>query len=438
MKSKTFCIVFIVLGTFFYSSAKPIRPRKIKKILSQSEVLSKYFAGFVLYDLKDRKMLVKQNADKYFTPASNTKLYTFYAGLKLLKDSVPGLQYRINGDSLIFWGTADPTLLHPDFPTQPIIKKLEESGKKLYFVNGRYTGAFYGYGWPYGDYNEYYQVEKSELPLYGNIVRFSSVSGKLRSVPDGNLLNKIASVKPDALLKGFSVQRELMDNIFHVPNLAPPASYSQEVPYKVTRNVTSTLLADKLGNFAGEIPYQAPINYKTWYSFPKDSVFRHMLLPSDNFIAEQLLLTYAAENNLPMRTDTLINYIIKNLLQGLPDKPQWVDGSGLSRHDLFTPRDMVKICEMIYDTINNEDRLFNLLPQGGKTGTIKNLFKSEDKPFVFAKTGSLSNNVNLSGYLITKSGKRLIFSFMNNNFTAPTSVIRLEMERILTLIHQNN
>lgn len=435
MKLKYIFILLFIIQCF-QTQARPIKARKIRKMLKESEVLSKYFAGFALYDLKERKMLVEQNSDKYFTPASNTKLFTFYAGLKLLKDSVPGLQYRISGDSLIFWGTGDPTLLHPDFPIQPIIQKLQATGKKLYFAKGRYTGEFYGYGWPYGDYNDYYQPEISELPLYGNIIRFYSKGGVLKTIPEESLLNKTIALKRDPSLKGFSIVRDIQDNTFHLPLIISP-TLNQDVPYKVTDAVTNTFLANSLSNYTGQIAYQSPGAYKTLYSFPADTVFKHLMLPSDNFIAEHLLLTYAAENNLPMNTDSVIKYVTKNFLQALPDKPQWFDGSGLSRHDLFTPRDMVKICEMIYDEVNNEGRLFSLLPQGGRAGTIRNMFKGED-PFVFAKTGTLSNNHNLSGYLVTKSGKRLIFSFMNNNFTAPTSVVRAEMERILTTIHRDN
>ena len=78
-----------------------------------------------------------------------------------------------------------------------------------------------------------------------------------------------------------------------------------------------------------------------------------------------------------------------------------------------------------------------MLPNGGKSGTLRNMFKSSSTPFVFAKSGSLSNNYNLSGYLIGKSGKKFVFSFMNNSFLNPTADIRNEVERVLTFIHDN-
>jgi D-alanyl-D-alanine carboxypeptidase/D-alanyl-D-alanine-endopeptidase (penicillin-binding protein 4) len=81
-----------------------------------------------------------------------------------------------------------------------------------------------------------------------------------------------------------------------------------------------------------------------------------------------------------------------------------------------------------------EEKTLQYLPTGGESGTIKNFYKA-DKPYVFAKTGTLSNSVCLSGYLITKKGKKLIFSFMHNNYVIPSSELKKEMERILWQIH---
>lgn len=71
-------------------------------------MLGKYQVGFALYDPSTKEMVLEKDADKYFTPASNTKLFTFYAGLKITPDSIPSLRYVERGDSLIFLGNRRP------------------------------------------------------------------------------------------------------------------------------------------------------------------------------------------------------------------------------------------------------------------------------------------------------------------------------------------
>jgi serine-type D-Ala-D-Ala carboxypeptidase/endopeptidase (penicillin-binding protein 4) len=436
MKIKLLIWAIISLLSIEPIFAQKVPSRKILKMFKKSDVLKQHFTGFALYDLEKRKMLVEQNSERYFTPASNTKLFTFYAGLKLLKDSIAGLQYVERGDSLIFWSTADPTFLNRELREQKIFQKLSASNKKLYWSNGLYTGDFYGMGWSYDDYNDYYQPEISEFPIYGNVVFFSKVNNALTSYPQISATGEIKIQTDNSSSSNrFRVRRDLFNNNFHVPNSTAPNGFNQTVPFKVSDQVVTELLKQSLPNFVGLSSLKKPSSVKTWYSIPQDTLFRTMLLPSDNLIAEQILLNIAATNGMEMNTSVVIDHVIKNYLSDLPDKPMWVDGSGLSRQNLFTPRSMVKLCEKIYDEVADEERLFDLLPQGGKTGTLKNLYKS-DKPYVFAKTGSLSNNHNLSGYIVSRKGKKYIFSFMNNNFTVPTAVIRSEMEKIINLINQ--
>jgi D-alanyl-D-alanine carboxypeptidase/D-alanyl-D-alanine-endopeptidase (penicillin-binding protein 4) len=158
-----------------------------------------------------------------------------------------------------------------------------------------------------------------------------------------------------------------------------------------------------------------------------------MMQPSDNFIAEQLLMHCAAVLSDTINPEIAIRYMQQNHLNDLPDPLVWVDGSGLSRFNLFTPRSIVKVWEKLYQTIPRE-RLLPLLAIGGKTGTIKNYYKNEP-PYIYGKTGTLSNNHTLSGYLITKKGRTLIFSFMSNNFTVPVKEVRDYMEGILKDIY---
>ncbi len=436
MKTKLFILILISVLSAEYAFSKTIRPRKVLKLIKSSEVLNDHFTGFALYNLGTRKMICGQHADKYFTPASNTKLFTFYAGLKLLKDSIAGLQYIERGDSLIFWGMGDPVFLDSQFNEQRVLQKLNSSGKKIYRANGVFKGDFYGVGWTYDDYNEYYQPEMSDLPVYANVVRFSQDSKGIRSYPQfnpGGPFNLKIDQSEDKTR--FRIKREIFSNVFHQPNSSIPKGFKQIIPFKVSDDLLNYLLKQIVPGFSGNINYSKPNQTKIWNSIAADTLYKKMLLPSDNFIAEQILLNIAASSGLEMNTAAVINYVKKQFLTDLPDKVLWVDGSGLSRQNLFTPRTMVRICEKIYDEVADENRLFELLPQGGKTGTLKNIFKA-DKPYIFAKTGSLSNNHNLSGYLITASGTKLIFSFMNNNFTRPTAEIRNEMEKLLSRIYQ--
>ncbi len=71
-----------------------------------------------------------------------------------------------------------------------------------------------------------------------------------------------------------------------------------------------------------------------------------------------------------------------------------------------------------------------ILPSGNK-GTLEGLYKSYEKN-IWAKTGSLSNNIALSGYLITKKNKQLTFSILINNHKATTGFVRKQIERFLT------
>jgi D-alanyl-D-alanine carboxypeptidase/D-alanyl-D-alanine-endopeptidase (penicillin-binding protein 4) len=103
--------------------------------------------------------------------------------------------------------------------------------------------------------------------------------------------------------------------------------------------------------------------------------------------------------------------------------------------NLFTPRDIIALLKMIDQQINNRERLFSLLPAGGRTGTLRNAYPKTNHPFVYGKTGSLSNVYNQSGYLLTKKGRTLSFSFMNNNFVSPVADLKKEMAKVITYIH---
>jgi D-alanyl-D-alanine carboxypeptidase/D-alanyl-D-alanine-endopeptidase (penicillin-binding protein 4) len=89
--------------------------------------------GISIYDPETGKYLYNYQGDKYFVPASNTKIPTCYAAMKYLGDSLVGLRYEIHDfgedepDTLIrIEPTGDPTFLHPDFKSQPVFEFLKK------------------------------------------------------------------------------------------------------------------------------------------------------------------------------------------------------------------------------------------------------------------------------------------------------------------------
>ena len=426
--------IFLLLLIFCSacSSTRAVK-KEITRTFSKAPAFENSFAGFALYDPEKKEMLYKYNAEKYFTPASNTKLFTFYTGLKLLGDSIPALKYVVVGDSLIFQGTGDPSFLHPKFPISKVYQFLKESNQDLYYAAPAFQEAPFGPGWAWDDYNWYYSAERSAFPIYGNVVRFrpSDTMDFPTVVPQyfqEKLINKGSS--------SAVVQRTRTDNIFIVPDSALRRDI-QEVPFISSPKLLVQLLEDTLQRPVDLIK-DFPTNskpVKTLYGIPSDSLYKEMLQESDNFIAEQVLLMGAGKISDTLKAEIAIDFIKSHFLQDLPDEPIWKDGSGLSRYNLFTPRTMIMLLNKIWQEVE-QDRLFQLLPASGESGTLAESYKAE-KPYIFAKTGTLSNNHSLSGFLWTRKGKILIFSFMNSNYIVPTSFIKAKMEEVFKKIHEN-
>ncbi len=157
---------------------------------------------------------------------------------------------------------------------------------------------------------------------------------------------------------------------------------------------------------------------------------------SDNFVAEQLLLLCSSTRQDTLSTEWTIDYVTENYLADLPDRPLWVDGSGLSRYNMQTPRTMIAVLQKV-DSLLSDERIRTIFPAGGVSGTVEDWYSNPgQKPYVFAKTGTLSGKHCLSGFLYTQRGRKLIFSFMHNNYVTSSSVFKVEMERILRMIYE--
>lgn len=407
----------------------------IRKEIKETENQLHGHVGFYLYDLTSNKIKLDYNGAKYFTPASNTKIFTFYTSLRLLGDSVRALKYVKRGDSLIFQGLGDPSFLYKDvFDNGRTFQFLKQHQGRIFFESTNFQTPAMGSGWAWDDYNDYYSAERSAFPMYGNLISIKKQVEEVFTFQPQLFEADFVKSNSDADRANEEIIRGIDSN--HLTYFKGKRRGKEwSIPFRTSDSLTIQLLRDTLSRKIDFIHLSRWDSSRMLRSIPTDSVYKVMMQVSDNFIAEQLLLQCAAVVSDTLKPEIAIKYAVKNFLNDLPDVPQWVDGSGLSRFNLFTPRSIAVLWKKIYEIVP-QDRLFKLLATGGKNGTIKNYFKS-DKPYVFGKTGSLNNVRSLSGYVVAKSGKIFIFSFMNNNFITSSSEVRKKMEQIINDIHNN-
>ena len=120
--------------------------------------------------------------------------------------------------------------------------------------------------------------------------------------------------------------------------------------------------------------------------------------------------------------------IIDTVTRRLKNNVVWVDGSGLSRYNLFTPDAFIEILDSMRTEFGME-RLKMIFPTGD-SGTLKNYY-SDYNGRIFAKTGSMGGVLALSGYLYGKNNRLLLFSVMVNNYNGVNSVGRRRIEKFI-------
>ncbi|MCK5702963.1 MAG: D-alanyl-D-alanine carboxypeptidase [Cyclobacteriaceae bacterium] len=426
--------------TKFHIDKKPL-----EKHFETNSTFRESQTGLLVYDIEEKSTLFDYNAQKHFTPASNTKLLTWYAAIKMMGDSIPSLKFCVVNDSLYFTGTGDPTLLYSNFEYAKTFEFLRSSPHQLVYIDKRITDQRFGPGWSWDDYPYDYSAEKSSFPIYGNMVHFQKelTDGYIQVTP--RYFEFGLTVKQDTSVSNYFIERKEMVNDFtlkfngkSMPTFpASPAGGRQgreiddALPFIYSSDLFINLLSDTLKRPVSQMNEFPDCIAELYYSVPTDSVIKHILIESDNFLAEHMLLIISSQLGDTLDSKKVIKSMMENHLSELKNQIYWVDGSGLSRYNQVTPNAMVSILEKMYNEIPKE-KLFALLPESGKTGTLKTTFPQLEGK-IHAKTGSMTHVYNISGYLETNSGKILLFSFMNNNFNVSFSELKKEMENVLAV-----
>ena len=423
-------LLFIALATVMILSACSVP----QKTLLSAEGVKGAHIGIAIYNDTKGEWLTKYQSDHFFTPASNTKILATYLGLQFLGDSLPGWKMAENADTLFLMPLGDPSFMHPEFSFQPVVDLIKNTKKQIVVVGNQQDHfEVFGRGWSWGDYDQDYQPERSRMPIYGNVVHFYQSNQKITSIKpfyffrDNVDLDKVVEKNWSRNRLGnrfFTTNENNKSKYFQVP-------FSQEVAPML---LAVDLLSDTLGKnikFQNYIP--RPINaFKTIKTVPTDSLLKIMMLRSDNFYADQIVLM-ASEKLLGKMDDAaLIDTVSKTFFTNLPQRMRWVDGSGLSRYNLNTPENYIAILQQMQAKFG-EARVKNIFEKGGE-GTISAYYKNFPGT-MYAKTGTLGGQVALSGFIYTPKQQKLYFSILVANHMSPTSTqVRRAVETYLTSV----
>ncbi|MBS1653876.1 MAG: D-alanyl-D-alanine carboxypeptidase [Bacteroidetes bacterium] len=440
--SRLLQLLIINFSFFLFLSSCSVQKqigRSAKKVI-HDPALQTAHVGISIYEPATNTYWFNYQGDHYFVPASNTKIPTCYAAMKYLGDSLVAARISIDKpDNILVFPSGDPTFLNSEFTYQPLLEKLKQY-KHIFLYQDQWKEERWGNGWSWNDYQDSYMAERSGFPIFGNLISFSLSNDTLQVIPKIKIDASLSLGYDPALgtveSKLFRVNRNLDDNDFFLSQSTSKFS-NTSIPLRTDAGFISEILEDTLK--AEVVPSEIAKGYSfnppkiIIHSQPTDSLLKPMMHRSDNFFAEQSLLMVSNELLGYMNDEKIIDTLLKTDFKDLPQKPRWVDGSGLSRYNLFSPQDFV----FIFNKMKNDfgiPRIQNILATGG-TGTLSSYYKNEAGS-IFAKTGTLSGVVSISGFLYTRKNKLLIFSVLVNNHNSSATAVRRAVEQFIESVRE--
>jgi D-alanyl-D-alanine carboxypeptidase/D-alanyl-D-alanine-endopeptidase (penicillin-binding protein 4) len=169
----------------------------------------------------------------------------------------------------------------------------------------------------------------------------------------------------------------------------------------------------------------------SWISPDMGTIVARTLIPSDNYLAEELLKGLGAQFGLAGSTDSGAT-VVRATVEDFRARPRMVDGSGLSRRDRTSPRDVVRLLAAM-DRSDLADVFENALPVAGRTGTLADRMRSSAASGrCRAKTGTLSDVSALAGICESARGRRVAFALLMNRTSVYWAHVR--QDRIASIL----
>jgi D-alanyl-D-alanine carboxypeptidase/D-alanyl-D-alanine-endopeptidase (penicillin-binding protein 4) len=446
---------------------------EINKIALMPKLRTSRLGIFITTLSQPLQILANLDGDKYFIPASNAKLFTTAAVLRLL-----GTNYRIR-TSLVaqrspdaageiaggLWvvGRGDPSFTTDSL--KALVKQLVQKGVKR--VKGGihaapiFSDSGLGLGWEWQDLQEDYAAIAHALTINENVldwtikpfqvgqpVDFSWDSPGLASgwIVENQAKTGIKGIKNTLKLeRPLNSQRLIISG--QIPQDAEPELGATAVPNPSAhflKLLTAELIAqgiqtdpelaspDRISKRQSGLPQ---VELAAVASPTVAELVRTTDKDSNNLYAE-LLLRQLGQRSSHTQMDAGESGLqaVTAFAQKLgiaTDSFNLADASGLSRRNAIAPRAFVQLLQVM-----NGDRVFkDSLPIAAVDGTLKNRFKhTAAQANLTAKTGTLSDAVSLSGYVTPAAYDELVFSVLLNNSNLSAKDAREIVDAIALLL----
>ncbi|MBE2318066.1 D-alanyl-D-alanine carboxypeptidase/D-alanyl-D-alanine-endopeptidase [Solirubrobacter sp. CPCC 204708] len=377
-------VLTVALAALLASSAHAAGLPATKTALAREMARAGGSSGAYVVDMSTGQEIYAHKADTARMPASVEKLYTAATAMLLygpegtlttsvLASALPDETGTVTGD-VVLRGGGDPTFNAT--ATAALAKRLADGGLKR--VTGRVIGD-------------------------------ESVFDAFRGPPSSNF-QLTSYVGPLSALS------------YNHGRTGQARPYWQSSPAKFAASAFEKALERRGVKIAGAARSGlAPTGmtpFSEWTSPPVATIARQMNVPSDNYIAEMLIKSLGAQFGGEGST-TGGAAVMRDTLRQFEIAPTIADGSGLSRANRTTPREVVRLLTGIAETEHAEEFDASLAVIG-RNGTVSSRLRgTAAQDNCHAKTGTLRDVSALAGYCTTTGGSRVAFAFLMNGVYPP-------------------
>lgn len=460
MPSIRICVTLILSLAAWSPVLGQSLPAKLDKILTNPRVFKRGTrASMHVATLPSGRLLYRRDDGRPLIPASNQKLLVTASALERLEGPPVTEVYlsgRMEGDvlhgDLVIRGGGDPTLNGLDHGGD--VTRLLADWARFFRARGlrKITGdviaddrifdrQFTHPGWPDNQLHKSYCAPVAGVSLNGNCLDFFVSPGPTPGAParstywpptpyihPENDARTVGKGSPrlglyrrpgsDRIRLGGTLPVGGYDPVNIEITVQNPPRFFAAVFYRVLRRegiaiegrYRAVAPQERLEPIAG-----APV---LRHETTLEDVLRHMNVHSDNMYAESLLKLLGTSGGRQGTFDSgarAVERYMRTAVGAGRDEVTVSDGSGLCRNNRVSARAIAALLQHM-TTTEHARSFIGSLPVFGVNGTVEN--RLDDSPArgkIAAKTGYIRGVATLSGYIVARSGRVYVFSFLTNN-----------------------